>query len=405
MILIPEYLKNFRCIGSECEDTCCKGWRVDIDKKTYNLYKKSKNIKLKPLFQKHIKRNHNNKTEKLYGKLKMNSEGYCPFLDENRMCGLYKEIGEEKLSHICKIYPRETRSIEGKLEQSLTLSCPEVVRIALFNEKGIEFQEVDKTHSNINIPEYLNASLNLNTNITKYFWDIRIFSLTLLQNRNYTLDERMMILGIVYEKLQILVDNKKYDYILGLLDEMNEIIESNELKESFSQIPINIEMQMRIAKELADVKIVQGVSFDGYLECIKETLQGIKFKEENTFNNVLEEYTNSYNNYLKPYITEKEYVLENFLVNEFFRRLFPFGSFKSIWESYIYLSAIYSMLKFHLVGISAFNKEMNDKLLVKVVYNFSRVMLHNPSYLHQIINLMKENKFDTLAHMCILIKS
>ena len=141
-MLIPEYVKKFKCIGSECEDTCCKGWRINIDKKTYNIYKKSMNIKLKPLFAKYIKRNHNNKTERHYGKLKMDEKGYCPFLDKNKMCGLYKDIGEENLSEICKIYPRQTSFIDNKLEQSLTLSCPEVVRLVLFNENGICFEEI-----------------------------------------------------------------------------------------------------------------------------------------------------------------------------------------------------------------------------------------------------------------------
>lgn len=405
MILVPEYLKNFKCIGSECEDTCCQGWRVDIDKKTYNTYKKSKNIKLKPLFEKHIKRNHNHITKNNYGKLIMNEQGYCPFLDENRMCGLYKSVGEENLSYICKVYPREIRSIDGKLEKCLTVSCPEVARLVLFNEKGIVFEEVDESAPNASIPQYINEILNTKTNKNKYFWDIRIFTLNLLQNRNYTLDERMMLLGIVYEKIQILMDNKKYDYILGLLEEMNEIINSMEIKKELENIPSNPKIQMRIAKELTDTKIMQGVSFNTYIECVKETLKGIKFEAGNDINNVLKEYNDSYNKYLKPYIEEKEYVFENFIVNECFRKLVPFGTFNSVWDSYIYMSVIYSMIKFHLIGMAGFNKNMDDKLVVKTVYNFSRTILHNAMYLNQIINLIKENKFDSLAYMCILIKS
>ena len=34
-LLIPQYFKNFTCIGSDCEDSCCIGWRVDIDHNTY----------------------------------------------------------------------------------------------------------------------------------------------------------------------------------------------------------------------------------------------------------------------------------------------------------------------------------------------------------------------------------
>ena len=31
---------NFECIGSECEDHCCRDWSITIDKDTYDKYKK-----------------------------------------------------------------------------------------------------------------------------------------------------------------------------------------------------------------------------------------------------------------------------------------------------------------------------------------------------------------------------
>ena len=30
----PHYYKKFRCIASECEDTCCAGWAITIDPKS-----------------------------------------------------------------------------------------------------------------------------------------------------------------------------------------------------------------------------------------------------------------------------------------------------------------------------------------------------------------------------------
>ncbi len=36
--LHPLYAKKFRCIGAECEDVCCRGWEVTIDKETYRKY-------------------------------------------------------------------------------------------------------------------------------------------------------------------------------------------------------------------------------------------------------------------------------------------------------------------------------------------------------------------------------
>ena len=36
---VPDYFKQFKCIASECEDTCCAGWEIVIDDDTYDMYK------------------------------------------------------------------------------------------------------------------------------------------------------------------------------------------------------------------------------------------------------------------------------------------------------------------------------------------------------------------------------
>lgn len=38
-ILIPKYYNDFACIGAKCEDTCCAGWKVSVDKATFHKYR------------------------------------------------------------------------------------------------------------------------------------------------------------------------------------------------------------------------------------------------------------------------------------------------------------------------------------------------------------------------------
>ena len=33
---IPKYMEKFKCIGSECTDTCCAGWDINIDENILN---------------------------------------------------------------------------------------------------------------------------------------------------------------------------------------------------------------------------------------------------------------------------------------------------------------------------------------------------------------------------------
>ena len=54
-IIIPSYAEDFVCIGGRCEDSCCIGWDIDVDKKTYKKYSSTKNTDMSRRFSNHIK--------------------------------------------------------------------------------------------------------------------------------------------------------------------------------------------------------------------------------------------------------------------------------------------------------------------------------------------------------------
>ncbi|MGG2063833.1 hypothetical protein [Bacillus sp. S14(2024)] len=70
-LLVPQYMQQFSCIGSECEDSCCIGWRVDVDEDTYKKYQKSRDLELKPLLKKNVTRQRSNPSSTSYAKIKM----------------------------------------------------------------------------------------------------------------------------------------------------------------------------------------------------------------------------------------------------------------------------------------------------------------------------------------------
>ena len=34
----PDYYEDFECIADKCEDTCCAGWQIVIDRETLKKY-------------------------------------------------------------------------------------------------------------------------------------------------------------------------------------------------------------------------------------------------------------------------------------------------------------------------------------------------------------------------------
>lgn len=406
VVLQPSYMKLFNCIGSACEDSCCIGWRVTLDKKTYQKYKNSNDVELKKDFEKRVTRIHTNGNDISYGKIKMLPNGRCPFLNDKDLCKIYINLGEEALSNTCTYYPRIVNQIDGGYERSARLSCPEIARAVLLSPDGIKFEQVEESVENsIVVAKKLETEGHLFLHKPqRYFWEIRMFSLSLLQNRMYTLGERLILLGLVYKKIDKLREVRKLKEVTRLLDSMARLISSGEIREELEQVPTNREIQMRFIKEMTDAKFTEGMTSKRYLECFKEMLNGISFRDGQTYDQVLKLYEENSEKFVVPYFAEKEYMIENYLVNTFFIDMMPFGRYKTMWDAYMFLCILYGMIRLHLIGMAGCRQKLDDDMVVKLIQSLSRVVLHNQNYILRMVDLLKESGADSLAFMSILVK-
>lgn len=407
-ILVPQYMRNFKCIGSECEDSCCIGWRVDIDHETYKKYQKIRDEELTPLCEQYVKRNRaENHGESNYAKVKLPKDRKCPFLNENMLCRMQLKRGEEYLSDVCTTYPRVVNIINGVLERSATMSCPEAARIALLNEDGIEFDEMEETVNTRNIVKSnINThDLKHNNKPIKYLWELRVFTISLMQNRNYRLYERLIILGMFFKNLQERVSEGKVNDIPGLIASYTNVIEDGSLRESLSSIPVQYHIQMKLLKEIADERYFMGITSKRYLECFTTFLKGIEYTKDSSIEEIGERYQKAYKEYYEPFMDNHEYILENYLVNYVYKNLFPVSKEKSLFDSYMMMILHYSLIKLHLIGMSGFYKGLTTDKVIMLIQSFAKTVEHNQKYLNGIANLMKQNEFNTMAYMAILIKN
>ncbi len=408
--LMPEYMKDFICDGAACEDNCCIGsWKIWLDQVRYKKLKKVRDKEFKNLIDKYIKRNHSNPTNWTYAILELDKDlRQCIFLSPERLCQMQLKLGVEYLGNVCLIYPRTINIIDGIVEKSATMSCPIAARLALLDSKPMTFEFVKEIKEMR--PEHFNFKIN-QTEVNerhpiRYFWTLRNYTISILQDRNYSIAERLIILGMFYKKADEVIISGKVEKIPEIISSYEKIFANQAMKKELQTVPVNIDVQIKLIIELShkDVEIAKQKS-ERYADCLREMQLGLGYVKENIdFEKMKENYNLAYQIYLS-YIKNNEFLLENYLVNEVFRQVLPFGKHKTMQDSYITLVIIFSMVKLHLIGMAGYHKKLDHELVIKLIQSFSKVIIHNDTYLDSVKEVLEKNNLISLAYMSILIKN
>lgn len=121
------------------------------------------------------------------------SDNTCTFLTEKKLCSIQERHGESYLSTTCSVFPRNCNMVNGKLELTLDMSCPQAANLALLNPNSMKSSIADiKDDSQIiKISTLKLCDGEYTNNIYPYFEKVRSFILKLLQNRNYCFEDRL----------------------------------------------------------------------------------------------------------------------------------------------------------------------------------------------------------------------
>ncbi|MDK0939144.1 flagellin lysine-N-methylase [Clostridium perfringens] len=152
-VRVPNYFNEFKCIASECEDTCCAGWEIVIDDETHKRYEKVEGEFGEILRSKIVKSDGEN--------IFLLNNGNCSFLNEKKMCEIYINLGEDHLCYTCQQFPRYTEEFLDLKEVGLSLSCPEAARIILRKAENTTFNLSEEDNCENEMQEELEYDLSL----------------------------------------------------------------------------------------------------------------------------------------------------------------------------------------------------------------------------------------------------
>jgi lysine-N-methylase len=405
-MLVPQYVARFACIGGACEDTCCNGWQVPVDEETFKKYRACPDPDLLVTMTKAVTRNRKNPTPEQYAKIDMPKGQACPFLDAERLCSIQKKLGEEYLSVTCTSFPRVSSVVNDVTELSLALSCPEAARLALLDPAVMEFDELETADSaRYSLFGTLDTRIQPPEHPTRYLWELRIFTITVLQNRDYRLGERLVLLGMFFRSVQELVDAGNAAGIPELVAEYTANVTRGAYRDSLDLLPARNPVHMFLIRQVVDTSLLPRNVSRRYLECLGEFSSGIGYGPDAPPEEVVRRFSEACEKYYEPFMTDHEYILEHFLVNAVFKNLFPFNR-DGLFENYVKLAVLYALARTYLIGIAAFHRDaFGVDHIIKLIQSFSKTIEHNNAYLKRMHEILMDTGSATMAQMALLVNA
>ena len=410
--LRADYSQSFRCIGSDCEDTCCQGWGVPIDQAAYEKYQKLPASPLSTLINASILLMPQGAKPANFAKFRMNSENQCPLLTPERLCRIHAELGEGLLSHACATYPRIIQSIAGVEETALALSCPEAARLVLLNPELL-------TPASLAAPECSGSeltsasTLNIAPSFLRWFWPIRRLVLALVRNRAYPLWQRLFLLGLFCQRLDTIADGKLQSDIPAFLDDFEGTVASRDQLISMESLPLDHAAQLDVVLRLAGMMLHRSNVRPRFVECIQAFTTGIGNGPGATLESLATHSAHAHDCYYAPFFDRHPHVLENYLINTIIRCRFPFGAEGaqaaapvSMTRECALLTAQFALLKGLLIGVAGFHREaFSAAHVVHTVQAASKHFEHHPEFLNLAYDLLVESRMDGARGMSILLRN
>lgn len=381
-IRVPEYFKDFKCIASKCEDTCCAGWGIVIDDATYDRYKN-----VQGEFGDRLRSEIVHEAGENIFVLKGNN---CPFLNEEKTCDIYINIGEENLCYTCQQYPRYTEEFGSLREVGISLSCPEAARIMLNNSKKVEF-ELSENNEVVSSYNDINAQLFIE----------------LLQSRKIVMD-------IIQDRT---IDLRKRAVVaLLFVDEIQEKIDESEIKEikSVREKYLDKGFLQELINELEEYKDNEGAKYDNMHEYFKvfKDLKHITPDDPLGLNDALryfwqtdedEELYIIKHRQFEEYYNDKLYKFENILVyfvfRYFMKAVFDYDVLAKIKTALVSYMVIRELAVVRYIE----NNEFTDEDMVDIAHTYSKDIEHLEENIEALAELFETNDVFDIEEMVMAL--
>lgn len=382
----PEFYRSFRCMGGKCPGTCCAMWTINWKSEEVERLKNADcSPELRALIDSSFMASKDKDT--MWVDLKKENGMKCPLQDENGLCRIQKELGEEYLSQVCKQYPRANIVGSNAVFRTCCASCPAVMDILLKDENAMRLVSapIEVEHQSVlgNKDTYdllkKHPELKHRGEILDFFFDI-------IENKNHPLEVSLLLGALAAQKLTEFVNKGQADRIPEVIKALRPQLNRDNIPAFDNAVPdpqINPGFIAELTDAFSSTSLLNDL-MEGDVLILSRCAEGRKIADD--------------------FLADKPYFMRNLALNMFMTGGLPFMVCdESIFMNYSYFVSTVCSARF-ILGASAYSQgKVNQEVLLILCY-YIRGMYHNSKRVPGIMDIIKEKGCTSPAFLALLLK-
>ncbi|PLR20447.1 MULTISPECIES: flagellin lysine-N-methylase [Pantoea] len=392
----PVFVTTFQCVGSDCREHCCGGWDIYLDKSSVSKYLNSQKIEIKQIATEHI--NVHKKGHANWGVMKLNDEGNCAFIDEQKLCKVHKELGAKALSPTCATYPRAQNTSKREVSKTLTLSCPEAARLVLTDLDSMALQQRTELQKQFNSEQEIKDEKKL----------LNLMCATLMRQSDIRIEQGLYSVAMLFLMLDKLPAGAPDNFarLEHVFVSLLQGLESHATENNMQSLQPNVELQWALMLHLQSFirqrSAARGRNTLGrYIDPLHHFQADITSKEMKAVK--LAELDQLWQQRVEPWLAQRPWVINNYLQYRIYNDAFPGYASRTPLACLYLLTAEWRLLR-AMIALSVLDRsEPDEQDIINIIYSFHAVTKHNKAIMDIFFQRIDEFKMnDDLSLLCLL---
>lgn len=407
----PKYFKDFCCIGPDCHDNCCNGWRINWTEKEVDKLKSAENIshELKEIVETYFILDE--KMKYAY-KVQFDEHGKCPCLTEDGWCRIQRELGAEYLSYVCMVYPRNYIISDNCIYRYCNMSCPETMKKLLHDEKSMDLVNAEVKDNAIIQSEHKNTHEKLKAHPElKYRIELLELFCEIIGDKKHDVETNIILGALAAQSLTRLVEAEDHDNIPQAVKDIRTQIHNGAQLKQIENIKPNYFVKL------------------GFLGYIVRSINPINIMAaliDNTGKLNIDLYLHGEKRLTETF-KDNPFYMRNIALNLLLELAVPFKlEDKTIFENYCIFAAAFAAFKLNVIAtaelgnrveadpgvsvtgsdpnVKAVSKANSEKHVIRSATIISRTLCHNPDVAQELLEFLHKNKLVTPGYIALLVK-